>query len=321
MNEILTEEQVKILQAPYAYFGGKRRVAHLVWPRLGNVSVYIEPFFGSGAMLLNRPFPPQTETANDMDCMISNFFRSIIHEPEATADFADYPVNEADLHARHMWLVHQSEFRERMKVDPTFYDPKIAGWWVWGMSLWLAGGWCHHDAISKKTGLMGRSIPKIGSGGQGIHASRIQDGPDGVQGYFMQLAKRLRRVQVACGDWSRVVSPVMLSGNPTAIFLDPPYFDGLSDGLYAHSDANVSADVRRWAIENGDDPKLRIAICGYEGEHKMPDSWETVEWKAVGGFGNQREDGSNKNAERERIWFSPHCLKVTDTLFADYEDE
>jgi hypothetical protein len=126
---------------------------------------------------------------------------------------------------------------------------------------------------------------------------------------------------VVCGDWSRVLTPAILGVGTTAVLLDSPYFDGLSDGLYAHSDANVSADVRAWAIENGDNPNLRIALCGYEGEHAMPDSWETVAWKAAGGFGGQRADGTNQNAERERIWFSPACLKVTDSLFADYEDE
>ncbi len=40
----------------------------------------------------------------------------------------------------------------------------------------------------------------------------------------------------------------------------------------------------------------------------MPD-WECVPWKAKGGYGSQRKDGSNDNAHRERLWFSPHCLK------------
>jgi DNA adenine methylase len=42
--------------------------------------------------------------------------------------------------------------------------------------------------------------------------------------------------------------------------------------------------VREWAIANGGNPKLRIALCGYEGEHDMPKSWECVEWKAAGGY-------------------------------------
>mgnify|MGYP001603274467 CR=1 FL=1 len=304
------------LRAPFPYFGGKSRAAHLIWPRLGNVPNYVEVFFGSGATLLARPTPPQTETINDLDCFVANFWRSLIFAPEAVADFADAPVNEADLHAKHMWLVSQTDFRERMKIDPDYYDAKIAGWWVWGRCTWIAGGWCDFTALSATTGRMGRSIPNMTT--QGVHAERITK--QGIQAHMAELANRLRRVRVVCGDWSRMVTPAVCRGL-TGLLLDPPYFDGLSDGLYAHSDKNVSADVRRWAIENGDNPNLRIALCGYEGEHAMPDTWEKVSWKAAGGFGGQREDGSNENAEKERIWFSPACLKVQDTLFADYEDE
>ena len=70
----------------------------------------------------------------------------------------------------------------------------------------------------------------------------------------------------------------------------------------------MAHDVRRWAIANGDNPLLRIALCGYEGEHDMPSSWECVPWKANGGYGGQSKDHDNPNAKRERIWFSPHCL-------------
>jgi DNA adenine methylase len=95
----------------------------------------------------------------------------------------------------------------------------------------------------------------------------------------------------------------------TAVFLDPPYSHDLRDSeLYAHEDDCGSA-VREWALANGDNPLLRIALCGYEGEHDMPDSWECVAWKANGGYGSQNGNGDNANAHKERIWFSPHCLK------------
>jgi len=68
--------------------------------------------------------------------------------------------------------------------------------------------------------------------------------------------------------------------------------------------------VRAWCLERGDDPLLRIALCGYEGEHVMPDSWECLEWKTRGGYSSQGSP-ENENAKRERIWFSPHCLKAT----------
>jgi hypothetical protein len=70
----------------------------------------------------------------------------------------------------------------------------------------------------------------------------------------------------------------------------------------------VAHDVREWAIANGDNPLLRIALCGYDGEHVMPESWECVEWKAKGGYGSQGNGSGRENSGRERIWFSPHCL-------------
>lgn len=307
----------KPLRAPFPYFGGKSRAAHLIWPRFGDVPNYVEPFFGSGAVLLARPSAPQIETVNDLDCMVANFWRSLVYAPEAVADFADGPVNEADLHARHMWLVSQVEFRERMLTDPEFFDPKIAGWWVWGRCAWIAGGWCNFDALSQQSGRMGRSIPNMNF--QGIHSERILR--EGIHEHMIKLARRLRRVRVCCGDWSRLTTPAVCTPGPTAILLDPPYFAGLSDGLYANADAGVSSRVRQWAIENGGNPDYRIALCGYEGEHHMPPDWEKVEWKATGGYGLQRKDGTNQNQERERVWFSPACLKVSDTLFANYDDD
>jgi hypothetical protein len=133
------------LKAPFPYFGGKSRVADLVWSRLGDVDNYIEPFCGSAAMLLRRPHKPRIETINDADCMVANFWRATQLAPEQVAEFADGPVNEADLHARHRWLVLSDEakaFRERMRSDPDYFDPRIAGWWCWGLCCWIGGGWC-----------------------------------------------------------------------------------------------------------------------------------------------------------------------------------
>ncbi len=40
-------------------------VAPLVWERLGDVYSYVEPFFGSGAVMLARTHEPRIETVND----------------------------------------------------------------------------------------------------------------------------------------------------------------------------------------------------------------------------------------------------------------
>ena len=143
------------LRAPFPWFGGKSKVSELVWERFGDVANYVEPFFGSGAVLLNRPSEPGIETVNDLDCMVANFWRALQHDPDVVADAADWPVNEADQHARHLWLVSQEQFREQMKVDPDFYDAKIAGWWVWGQCIWIGSGWC------------AKQLPHLGDAGKG----------------------------------------------------------------------------------------------------------------------------------------------------------
>lgn len=303
------------MKSPFPWFGGKSKVAHLVWDRFGDVPNYVEPFFGSGAVLLNRPTSPGTETINDLDCMVANFWRALQHDPDAVAFHADNPVNEADQHARHLWLCSQAEFRERMKVEPEFYDTKIAGWWLWGQCIWIGSGWCAVQLPHLGTAGTGvnRQLPHL-LGGKGIHSERGAD----LLAYMSQLADRLRRVRVCCGDWSRVLGPsVTFKHGITGVFLDPPYADTAerASNLYAEDCLSVAHAVREWAIANGDNRDLRIALCGYEGEHEMPESWECVAWKAGSGYGGQRASGDNENAAKERIWFNKSCLRNQGSLW------
>ena len=72
-----------------------------------------------------------------------------------------------------------------------------------------------------------------------------------------------------------------------------------------NSDKDLSAKVREWAIEHGKIKTLRIALCGYEGEHQMPKEWDCVAWQSVGNLSK-----NPANRKRERIWFSPSTLML-----------
>jgi DNA adenine methylase len=380
------------LRAPFPWFGGKRRAAEIVWDRLGNVDTYNEPFFGSGAVLLARPHAPRVETINDVDSMVANFWRALQHDPDGVAYWADAPVNEADLHSRHRWLVSRGRrLALRCSRDPHYFNAKVAGWWVWGQCLWIGSGWCQtpewtgranvgrkargihaqrtmatrsgenpseqfkRPASSRSgtsVGVHGKRFASTGNGqgagvhrrwqgggqggGSGVHAPTLsQQVPllrasasasasgqgvnatgrtAGLYAYMEQLAARMRRVRVCCGDWKRVLTPSVTTYIGTCgVFLDPPYSHDLRERCYSE-DHDISADVRAWAIEHGNDPNMRIALCGYDGEHNNPDlpnpipaSWECVPWKAHGGY--SRSERGVANRERERIWFSPHCQK------------
>jgi len=302
------------LKAPFPWFGGKSRVADIVWERFGNVPNYVEPFFGSGAVLLGRPHSPGTETVNDLDCYLANFWRSIKTNPSTTAAWADWPVNEADLLARHQWLVDQAEFKAQMRRDPEHCDLRIAGWWVWGICQWIGSGWC----AQRGNGHQPEQLPHLGDAGRGINRKPPHLGDAGrgeaIAEYFAALSNRLRGVRVACGEWDRVLSPaVTFRHGITGVFLDPPYTDGDMQYSAGGCGGSVSSAVREWAIANGDNRDLRIALCGYEGEHDMPDGWDCVAWKAKGGYALRAEAVANANLER--IWFSPNCLRVQEVLF------
>jgi hypothetical protein len=314
------------MKAPFPYFGGKSIIAGEVWRRFGDVANFVEPFFGSGAVLLAAPWPAgRIETVNDADALLSNFWRALQADPDAVAYHADWPVSEVDLHARHLALVRNRENVERMNQDPAWFDAKLAGWWVWGISQWIGSGWC----TSNK-----QQLPHLGTPGRGVHRKRPylgnagRDDPDDdrltattrtadLRAYLRALAERLRRVRICCGDWSRICGPTpTFKQGLTAVFMDPPYsLDERCDSIYA-VESDVATAVRDWCIANGGNPLLRIALCGYDSEHDsvMPPSWERLYWKAHGGYGGQGNGRGRENSFREVVWFSPHCLKTDKQL-------
>lgn len=303
-----------ITKPPFVYFGGKAAIADQVWARLGNVPNYVEPFAGGLAVLLRRPHAPRTETVNDLDCMIANFWRATKNAPGDVAKWADYPVSEIDMHARHDWLLAQlaqTDFRERMRADPNYFSARIAGWWVWGINIWIGDGWCR--APANKRPHLGRScgthrrICHLGDAGKGTHRPTAPD----LYAYLDAIASRLRRVRVCCGDWGRVLGPCgTVQHGTTAVFLDPPYV--ANEQLYNES-GSVAASVRDWAVANGENPLLRIALCGYDADYDMPDGWASIYWKTNGGYRNRNK--GNESSAREIVWFSPHCLNPQPDIF------
>lgn len=298
------------LKAPFPYFGGKSTIADVVWSRLGNVTNFIEPFFGSGAVFFARSnWEGTTETINDADGWIVNVWRAVQADPEQVAKYCDWPVTELDLIARNRWFIRQRELLEKLRDDPEFYDCKAAGWWIWGKCSWIGSGWATMDF---------KKLPHLGNAGRGINRKLPHLGDAGrgarvewlIQ-WFSELSYRLRDVRICNGDWSRVLGDsVTYRHGLTGVFLDPPYTDKATrtKNVYSVDCQEVGRDVAKWAIEQGNHWLMRIAVCGYEGEYEFPANWECFQWATSGGYASQGESQGRANKERERIWFSPHCL-------------
>jgi hypothetical protein len=176
-----------------------------VWQALGDCSHYVEPFAGSLAVLLNRPHVANrtyySETVNDLDALLVNFWRAIQADPQAVAEAASWPVTEIDKHARGCALLkwRENEARERMAGDPEFYDAKMAGWWVWCVCVTIGGwglggpwwpdadgklrkrprGWQKQQAAESDPGVVGNR-PHLSNNGMGVNHSQMRE--PGVRG-------------------------------------------------------------------------------------------------------------------------------------------
>jgi hypothetical protein len=245
---------------------------------------------------------------------------------EDVARWADWPVNEADLHARHRWLVYGREdsdtptgasFRERMRRDPVYFDAKIAGWWVWGLCAWIGSGWC--DVPRVESGRDDGVTPFLGGGhwhnGNGVHAKAMREprlseqfphlmgggaGPQanygrGVHGRetrtalyetFARLAARLRYVRVACGDWSRVVTDSVTWRHGTTAILLDP----------PYSDEVRAAGL--YAVDSGDVAAEVLRWCVEHGA-------DTRLWIALCGYDNERHGNA-----LEALGWSVHAWKA-----------
>lgn len=162
----------------------------------------------------------------------------------------------------------------------------------------------------------------------GVHAARYigtcSSRREWLTEWMQRLSDRLRLVRTCYGHWSRICDSdsTLTRLGTSGVFLDPPYplrtTDGRKSrakGLYANDsqDLNTLRDevlawCRKWA-----GPAVRIALCCYEGDGYEPladEGWDVVSWEASGGYGNQSKTKKKaENAKRERIYFSPSCVR------------
>ena len=342
------------VKAPFPWYGGKRRFAPVVWERLGDPTVYVEPFAGSLAVMLARPGGAgPREIACDTDGGLINLWRALQYDPGEVAFWADYPTFHQDLTARHRWLRQWvADNAHRLSEDPHFFDAKAAGWWAWGISLWIGGGWCDttsdrrpavnphgggrtrvtaqsvHDQrphVHDRGGGQGVSaqtvrdqIPNVAMvpGGQGVNAQRTTR-PDLIE-WFGDLQTRLKSVIVLNRPWQSALTPSLLQQTATGpkstvgILMDPPYITNQRSGTLYGSDLDGTSDT--------------AAVESYRWAVDNGDRFRIAYCSHEGDFptppGWEVETltfGGIKKVERDRvdqIMFSPACQpKPQQTMF------
>lgn len=184
--------------APFAYYGGKAGMARQIVDLMPAHRVYIEPFFGSGAVLFAKP-PAVHEIINDADRNVATFFRVLRDQPE-------------DLERVCALTPHSREEYQSADLDQDLDDLEHA------RRFWVRVNQSFAKTASKTTGWT-------------VTTARTQAVPASALSRitrFARCADRLARCSIECCDAADLVN--RLATPDTLVYADPPYLSSTRNG-------------------------------------------------------------------------------------------
>ncbi len=182
------------LQPPFPYYGAKQRMAEQIVAILPKHRVYIEPFFGSGAVLFAKK-ASRFEIVNDLDDAIVGFFQVLRNRPEELARLCALSP-----HAR-------SEYRaSTLNTDEELNELERA------RRFWVRV----NQSFAKTAG------PRTG---WSLTTARTQAVPASIAARlarFDACARRLAGVSIECCEAAELVRR-MATSSDAVVYADPPY--------------------------------------------------------------------------------------------------
>ena len=258
------------------YSGSKWNIAGRLVGLIPPHKSYVEPYFGSGAVLFNKP-PSRIETVNDLDGDVANLFRCIQEDSEHLAR-----------------LVMTTPYSREM-YDGSFKTTPIAG---------IPPG---DDRFRKACRFLVRMWQAYSSRNDGYKSGWKYDAIGrermyslwdwyGLPDRIIEVAERLRKVQVECRPALEVISRF---DNPDVfMYLDPPYLWGVrSHKQYRHEMEDADhEELLKVAMRS----QAKIMISGYESD--MYDGYLRGWHKEC--FASCAEGG---RARQEVVWMNYGC--------------
>lgn len=262
------------MKPPFAWYGGKTRLAPTIAGLLPPHRVYIEPFAGSCAVLFAKQ-PSDCEVINDLDGSVVNFFRVVRDRPEALE------------RACRLSPYSRAEWRNCAEMDCPDADSveRARRFWVRVTQSFAAktgSGWSCSTSRSPPA-----SVSAIGAVAR-----------------FEEVAARLRRVAIEQCD---AVACIERLARPDAvIYLDPPYVMSTRSvlgkrpaGDYLHE--LTDADHRRLAAAVHNTPAT-VVLSGYPSPlyDELYAEWHHIDFRAFAAVGARK--GAPLGLRTERLW-------------------
>lgn len=231
------------------YPGSKWSIANWIISFFPEHHSYVEPFFGSGAVLFNKP-RSNIETINDLDGNVVNLFQWIKNDPERLAHEIYYTP-----YARQV-------YDDAFAVVPDDSLERAVNFYI---RLNMGHGFrTNGEKVGWKNDVQGRE--------RAYAATDWCSLPDKI----IQAAERLRGVQIE----NRPAAEVMerFNSKKVLIYLDPPYMPEVRHGKqYKHE--MFTGNSHAQLLETAKAHKGPVMISGYESDlyNDMLQGWHREE--------------------------------------------
>lgn len=244
------------IQSPFVYFGGKNKLAKRIVEMMPKHEMYVEPFFGSGAVLFAKP-ASKVEVVNDVDGDVVNFFRVLRDRPEELKEqCALSPYSREEYR-----LAELSDGLDSLERARRF---------------WVRITQSYGQMVNDRTGW---SIGYVANRASGTF-NRLE--------MFAPVAERLMNVEIDNRDAFDVLDRVA-DFEDCVIYVDPPYLgetrtdrDSDSEVEDYHFDMAATADHERLA-ERLNSVAGTVLLSGYHSElyDELYDGWFVKEFETV----------------------------------------
>jgi len=265
-------------KAPFGWPGGKSRSIRFILPHLPQTHTYVEPFGGSGVVLLNRQVS-RLEVFNDRYAGIIAFYQCLRSKELCTRlmEWLDLTVN-----SREEWLRCAETWEDQTDL------------------IERAGRWYYMHEYS--FGSLGRNWGRARSGRytgiNGKIAKKIK--------CFSEVHERFRNVQIENLDGIECME--QYDSKHTVFYVDPPYID-CDQGVYKHQ---VCPRYHRDLMEFIFNCKGFVALSGYDNPFYTDYDWDAkYDWDVfVSIQGTSKNTGLKNVVDQMERGKTQECLWI-----------
>lgn len=242
------------------YPGSKWNLADRIVELLPEHKTYLEPYFGSGAVLFTKQ-PSAIETVNDLNDDVVNLFHVIQQEPEALAEKIFLTPYSRKIYDK-AW-----EVRPENEID------KALNFVIRSV---MSHGFRNIEKSGWKMDVNGRE--------RAYAVKHWNDLPELIQ----EMTLRLKEVQVECRPAVELIDKY--SREDVCMYVDPPYL--LSTRTRKQYTVEMEDHDHEELLDILNQSRARILLSGYDSElyNKQLRNWERVEFAATAEHGLPRTE-------------------------------